>query len=242
MASGLETSGIEKRFGANPVLQGLSLAVPPGRVTALVGQNGAGKSTFFRVLMGLLSADAGTALVDGRDVLGLPIQRKLGAGLGYLPQDAASFPDLGVERNLLALLEILPIDRKDRRARSRELLSLVGLEAVADRLYKHLSGGEQRRLEIAKALAGRPRVLLLDEPFSGLDPRIVEELAALLGGLAEDGVAILLTDHNVHMTLAFVDHAYLLAGGRALREGTPREVAESDEAKRLYLGESFTLP
>jgi len=242
MVEGLIVEDIRRRFGDREVLAGVSLEAPSGRITALVGENGAGKSTLFRILMGLLRADAGRATLDGRDVLAVPLHEKRDLGLGYLPQESGSFPELTVKENLLAILEVLPIPRRERAARLDELLRLAGLAPAAGRRYGVLSGGEQRRLEIAKALAGRPRALLLDEPFSGLDPRIIEELAALLRRLSEEGVALLLTDHNVHMTLGFVDHAWLLAGGRIVVDGPPAALVESDAARRLYLGEGFSIP
>ena len=242
MLEGLVIDGIRKRFGSLEVLDDVSLDAPCGRVTALVGQNGAGKSTLFRILMGLLTPDGGRAALDGKDILAVPLHGKSGLGLGYLPQESGSFPELTVRENLLAILEILPIPRRERKSRLDELLRRVGLAEAADRRASVLSGGEQRRLEIAKALAGRPRVLLLDEPFSGLDPRIIEDLAAILRDLTGAGVAVLLTDHNVHMILGFADHSFLLAGGRVVVEGTPSDLVASDAARNLYLGDGFSLP
>jgi len=241
MVEGLQVNGISKRFGSAEILRQVSLAAPLSRITALIGQNGAGKSTLFKILMGLIPADAGQAALSGRDLLGLPLHQKAAAGLGYLPQECASFEELTASENLRALLEILPLSKKERGERLTELVETAGLDKVADRRFKLLSRGEQRRLEIAKALAARPRLLLLDEPFSGLDPRIVEDLARILRRLANEGIGILLTDHNIHMTLAFVEDVFLLANGAIVCHGSPQEIAADEAARRLYLGESFQV-
>jgi lipopolysaccharide export system ATP-binding protein len=240
-APGLEIQDVSKRFGGAEILRQVSLSAPPGGITALIGQNGAGKSTLFRIIMGLVRPDSGRAFMDGRDILSLPLHLKAGAGLGYLPQECASFDELTAEQNLLALLEVMPLDKIERQERLGRLLSLTGIEEVAGRRFKVLSGGEQRRLEIAKALAGSPRILLLDEPFSGIDPLVVEELINLFRKLASRGIGILVTDHNVHMTLKFADYVYLLAGRTILCQGTPEYITDNQEAKDIYLGQGFYL-
>ncbi len=237
--SGLTVREVSKSFGRTPVLCGVSLQAPPGRLTGLVGPNGAGKSTLFRILMGVLPAGEGGADIDGTEILGLPLHRKAAVGLGYLPQESASFPELTVEENLLAILEVLPLARAERPGRLSWLLSLTGLESVAGSPYGVLSGGERRRLEIAKALASRPRVLLMDEPFSGLDPKIIDGISVLLGSLKREGVAVLLTDHSVHVTLSHVDYAYLLTGGRIACEGPPAELRRDPRARESYFGDRF---
>lgn len=241
MTTGLEVFEVSKRFGSAQILRGVSLESPPGRITALIGQNGAGKSTLFKIVMGLIKPDSGRVTLDGRDVLSLPLHKKARAGLGYLSQECGSFGELSVKDNLLAILEILPIDKRERMDRLDELLSLTGIGEIGDRQFNKLSRGEQRRLEIAKALATRPRILLLDEPFSGLDPRIIEELEQILLKLAADKIGILLTDHNAHMTLSFVEHVYLLAGGKIVCDSPPGDIVSNKDARRLYLGQKFSL-
>ena len=238
----LEIRGIAKAFGSRRVLEDVSFSSRAGGISAIVGENGSGKTTLFRILMGLAREDAGAAFLDGHSLLHLPLGRKAAAGLGYLPQDRASFPELTVAENLAALLEVLPIPRAGRKTRLESLLDTCGLEEVSGQKYGNLSGGEQRRLEIAKVLAVRPRFLLLDEPFSGLDPRIVEELSALFCRLAAEGVGVLVTDHNVHVMMSFAETVFLLASGRIVIAGNPAEVAASAEARRLYLGEGFVMP
>ena len=242
MVAGLQVAGVRKRFGRTQVLQDVSIDAPPGRVTALIGQNGAGKTTLFKILMGLVAADGGRASLDGIDILALPTGRKGEAGLGYLPQENGSFPELTVAGNLTAMLELHPLAAGERRKRRGELLELVGLKPLADRLCRHLSAGERRRLELAKAFIARPRILLLDEPFSGLDPCIVEEIVAILRNLARDGVGILVTDHNAHTMVEVGQYAYLLAEGRIVSQGPPRELLAGEEAKRLYFGRGFGVP
>ncbi|MFQ5503616.1 MAG: ATP-binding cassette domain-containing protein [Planctomycetota bacterium] len=232
----LECAGIAKHFGATRVLEDVSLQVPARSITALIGQNGAGKSTLFKILLGLVPADRGRASLAGQELLGLPLHEKSSLGLAWLPQECSSFPELTVRENLLALLEVLPIDRGEARERHARLLALTGLEEIAGRRFRLLSAGEQRRLEIAKVLATDPRMLLLDEPFSGLDPRIIKELARMLAELAERGIGILLTDHNVHAALDLAESVHLLAGGRVLCSGPPRQVLENPDAQRVYLG------
>jgi lipopolysaccharide export system ATP-binding protein len=239
MTAGLHLEGIRKSFGRTPVLRDVTIDAPTGRITALIGQNGAGKTTLFKILMGLVGADAGRATLGGVDILRLPTGRKGAAGLGYLPQENGSFPELTVARNITAMLELHPLDRKERRERLDELLALVGIGHLADRLCRHLSAGERRRLELAKAFIPRPRILLLDEPFSGLDPCIVEEIVAILRSLAAGGTGILVTDHNAHTMVRVGDFAYLLAEGRIVSQGVPGEMLDGEEARKIYFGREF---
>jgi lipopolysaccharide export system ATP-binding protein len=240
--SGLEIENIVKRFGSTEVLRGVSLAAPSGSITALVGQNGAGKTTLFRILMGLLVPDEGAARLNGRNILGLPVQKKSEVGLGYLPQECGSFPELTVRENLLALLELYPLDATQRDARLQELLALTGIAGLAGRRFGRLSAGEQRRLEIAKALVSKPEMLLLDEPFSGLDPCIVDDIADVLRRLVAEGTGILITDHNAHSILKVAEHGFVLANGRIICDGSPGQILEDDEARRVYFGEGFSVP
>jgi lipopolysaccharide export system ATP-binding protein len=240
MAEGLEIRGVSKKFGPVPVLKEISLSAPPGRITALIGQNGAGKSTLFRIVMGLTPATSGRVTMDEADLLKLPLHRKAEAGLGYLAQECASFDELTVAENLTALLEILPLDKPERERRKDELLARTGLAKIQDRPFRMLSGGEKRRLEIAKILSTSPRLLLLDEPFSDLDPRIVEGIIDILKDLAAKGIGILLTDHNCHMTLEVAQYVYLLAEGEIVCEGAPAEIASDERARRLYFGDRFS--
>jgi lipopolysaccharide export system ATP-binding protein len=237
----LEVHGICKVLQQTTVLRDASLVAEPGRITGLLGPNGAGKSTLFRIIVGLVDADAGTVKLGARVLSGLPMHARARLGIGYLPQEAASFPELSVAANLMAVVELQERNRAVRSSRVAELLDRVGLAAVAARSYGVLSGGERRRLEIAKALALRPAMLLLDEPFTGLDPRVVEELCSLLRGMVQAGCGILLTDHNVHMAMALVDHAYLIAAGTILAEGTPAELVHLPDARRAFFGYGFRL-
>ena len=238
--AGLHVEHVARRFGSTVVLQDVTLEAPPGRITALIGQNGAGKTTLFRILMGLTAPDAGSATLDGKDLFALPLHRKAEAGLGYLPQECASFPELTVRQNLLALLELFPLATADRRARLDELLALTHITSLADRRFDRLSAGEQRRLEIAKAFVAHPRILLLDEPFSGLDPCIVEDIEVILHRLTDQGVGILITDHNAHSIVKAAAYAFLLVNGGILCEGTPDTLLQQPEARRLYFGEAFS--
>jgi lipopolysaccharide export system ATP-binding protein len=235
----LEVDDLRKAFGANVVLDGVSFTATGGTITGLFGPNGAGKSTLFHVLMGLVRADGGRARLDGRDLLPLRTHEKAAAGLGLLPQRSRSFPELSVTDNLRAIVEVLPLARTERLARIAGLVELTGMEALARRRYATLSIGEQRRVELAKAFATRPRILLLDEPFAGLDPRFVDDVSTLLATLARGGVGIVLADHNVHHALRLVDRGLLLDRGRIVFDGTPAALVADDRAAERYLGRSY---
>ena len=234
--AGLEIRDLEKSYGGLPVLRGVSLEVPPATARGLLGPNGAGKSTLFKIVMGLTHTDAGSVTLDGRDVLASPLHEKTALGIGYLPQDSASFPELTARENVLALLELLDLDRRARLRRAARLLRTLGIVPFQGRAYGKLSGGERRRVEIAKALVGRPRILLLDEPFSGLDPAIRADLAGLVRRLVGNGLGVLLTDHHVDVTLHLVDHAVVLVDGAVLRRGTPAQLREDPAVRSSYLG------
>jgi len=217
------------------VLNGVDLEVSPGSVVALLGPNGAGKSTLFSVIMGLLPADAGSVRVAGAEVLGQPVHRRAAAGLGYLPQETSAFAELTVGEDLLAIAELI-VGRRQAPQRCQELLQRVGLAGLADRRCGVLSGGERRRLEIAKSIVHQPRILLLDEPFSALDPRIVIELGTLIRSFAAEGMAVLLTDHHVGLTLPFADSACLLHAGRIAVRATPEVFSADPLVRASYLG------
>jgi lipopolysaccharide export system ATP-binding protein len=239
--NGLIIEGVHKTHGPTRVIDDLALEAPLGQATILIGQNGAGKSTLFKIIMGLLNADSGRVHFKNKDLLTYPLHEKARLGIGYLPQDAASFAEYSARDNLQFLVELLPISRTEQKLRVDELLETVGLLGLAHRSYSVLSKGEQRRLELAKALCARPTMLLLDEPFSGLDPIIVEELAPLLRSLVERGMGILLTDHNIHTTLALADTVYIIANGQIICSGSADQVTSNQTARTLYFGQGFSL-
>jgi lipopolysaccharide export system ATP-binding protein len=237
----LATEGLCKSYRGRAVVQDVSLRIAPGEFVGLLGPNGAGKTTAFRMCMGMVVADRGTIRFAGRDVTELPIHRRARLGLGYLSQEPSVFRRLSVEDNVLAVLEIQRVPAAQRRVRCEELLEELGLAALRRSPGEVLSGGERRRLEIARVLAGKPSLILLDEPFSGVDPIAVEEIQGILRGLKSKGIAILLTDHNVRETLHITDRAYILAQGRVLAEGTPERLVEDEQVRRVYLGKRFEL-
>jgi lipopolysaccharide export system ATP-binding protein len=240
MTAGLVVEGVRKRYGTGAwVLDGVDLTAAPGRLVALLGHNGSGKTTLFRGLAGILRFDAGVCRVNGADLLALPVHRKLAAGLAYLPQSVVPLVELTVREDLLAIAEILPLDQTEQQRRVDVLLDRLGLAPLAERSAGVLSGGESRRLAIAKTLLGRPHVLLLDEPFAGLDPRTVEDLGQLLRDLTSEGLAVVITDHQVHCTMALADEVYVLAGGRIAAHGTPAEVLADATARSTYFGGWF---
>jgi len=236
MSSRLVAEGLEKSFRGHKVVDGVSLVVSQGEVVSLLGPNGAGKTTAFKLMLGLLVPDRGAVSFDG-PLDGLPLHLRARRGLGYLPQGPSVFRGLSARDNLLAVLEAL--GRPSPGAAADALLARFGLDTLADRRASALSGGERRRLEFARALASSPRLLLVDEPFAGVDPLAAKEISAAIVGLARDGVGVLLTDHTVREALGASDRAYVIAGGRIVVHGTPEEVVRSDLARRLYLGDGF---
>ncbi|HYE04169.1 MAG TPA: ATP-binding cassette domain-containing protein [Planctomycetota bacterium] len=235
-ACDLVLRGVAKRFGANTVLRGVDLVARSGQVTALLGPNGAGKTTLFHVVMGLLRADAGSVTLAAEDLMSLAVHARRARGISFLPQRSASFSELSVQDNVRAVVELIGIPR---RAWSREiarLLEVVGLAGLRGRLARDLSGGELRRLEIAKALAGEPRVLLLDEPFAGLDPVVVDRLAELLRGTARAGLTVMISDHQAHQLLRCSDHVVLLSDGVVARSGAPAQLRDDEWVRSVYLG------
>ncbi len=232
---------LTKRYRGRAVVAEVSLRVDAGEVVGLLGPNGAGKTTCFSMIAGLVQPDAGAVRLGEEDISRLPMHLRAQKGLGYLPQEASVFRKLSVRDNILVALEARGLSRAQQEERLEALLVEFGLEAVQHQPAYTLSGGQRRRTEIARALAAEPRVLMLDEPFAGVDPIAVEDIQSLVRELAARGLGILITDHNVRDTLTICDRAYLMAEGRILVEGTPREVAEDPRARKLYLGERFAM-
>jgi lipopolysaccharide export system ATP-binding protein len=245
--SRLEVRGLQKSFGQRRVVNDVNLAVGAGEVVGLLGPNGAGKTTTFYMVVGLVRADDGEILIDGQAVHNLPIHRRSRLGLSYLPQEASIFRKLTVEENVRAVLELQrgPDGRALPKARINErlngLLHDLSIEALRDSPAPALSGGERRRVEIARALATSPRFILLDEPFAGVDPLAVLEIQRIIGFLRARGIGVLITDHNVRETLGICDRAYIISEGRVLAEGTPEEIVANPEVRKVYLGEHFRM-
>jgi lipopolysaccharide export system ATP-binding protein len=238
-AAGLEVRGLGKSFRRRPVLRDVSLDLRRGEVVGLLGPNGAGKTTCFYCITGLTSADTGTIVIDGADVTFLPMYRRARKGLGYLPQEASIFRGMTVEENIRAVLELHEPDRTRRENRLEELMAEFSITHLHRTPAVALSGGERRRVEIARCLAGRPKYILLDEPFAGVDPIAVGDIRGLVSHLKDRGIGVLITDHNVRETLGIIDRAYILHGGTVLMSGSPREVVEDSNVRRVYLGEGF---
>jgi lipopolysaccharide export system ATP-binding protein len=239
--SALVAKGLAKSFRGRRVVDGVSFEVNPGEVVGLLGPNGAGKTTSFHCVVGLLVPDEGEVLLGGKDLSGLPLHRRARMGLGYLPQEDSIFRKLSVRDNLLLVLEGHGVKGRKARDRADEVLTEFELLRVADSLGETLSGGERRRAEIARSLVSEPRFLLFDEPFAGIDPIAVHELQRLIAGLKQRGLGVLITDHAVRETLGICDRAVLLVEGRLLETGTPAEIAASERARAVYLGERFKL-
>lgn len=237
----LETREIRKSFGGRPVVRGVSLEVSPGEVVGLLGPNGAGKTTTFYMVVGVEAPDQGTIHWNGQDITAEPMHRRARMGIGYLPQESSVFRGLSVWENLMALGELQPIPRSEQIIRCEGLLEEFHLEKVRNTLGLSLSGGERRRCELARALVTSPRILLLDEPFAGVDPKSVAEIQTLVEQLKARGIGILITDHNVRETLQISDRAYILADGMIMKHGSPSEIAQDPDIRRVYLGDRFRL-
>jgi lipopolysaccharide export system ATP-binding protein len=237
----LAAEGLVKSYRGRRVVDGVSFRVAPGEVVGLLGPNGAGKTTSFNMVVGLVVPDAGAVRLGGRDLTRLPMHGRARLGVGYLPQEASIFRKLTVRQNITAVLEALGVGRAERERRAGELLAEFHLEAVAGSLGEQLSGGERRRAEVARSLLSGPRHILFDEPFAGVDPIAVAELQRLIASLRAKGIGVLLTDHNVREALGICDRAYIHNAGRILEEGTPAEIARSERARAVYLGEKFRL-
>ncbi|MBK7858032.1 MAG: LPS export ABC transporter ATP-binding protein [Archangiaceae bacterium] len=243
MTGALKAIGLAKAYRGRKVVDGVELEVRPGEIVGLLGPNGAGKTTTFNLVVGLVAADGGEVSLDGQSLTALPMHQRARRGLGYLPQDSSIFKKLTVRQNMLAVLELdRGLSAAQREQRADATLAEFGLTAVAGSLGESLSGGERRRAEIARSLLPGPRFMLFDEPFAGVDPINVTELQGEIGRLKARGLGVLLTDHNVRDTLSICDRAYILAAGRILEQGTPAELAASDRARQVYLGERFKLP
>ncbi|GIU80369.1 MAG: ABC transporter ATP-binding protein [Bryobacteraceae bacterium] len=237
----LRTEEVSKTYRKRRVVDNISVSVATGEVVGLLGPNGAGKTTTFYMIVGMVTPDGGRIFLDDREITDLAMYERARAGISYLPQEPSVFRRLSVEDNLMAILETLPLRPADRRLRLEELIEQMGLEAVRKNKGYALSGGERRRVEIARALAIDPRFLLLDEPFSGIDPIQVLELQKIISQLRDRGIGILITDHNVRETLAVTDRAYIINQGRIFRAGTPQALALDPDVRRVYLGDNFDL-
>jgi len=238
---GLEVRSIAKSYDRRAVLHDVSLEVHRGEVVGLLGPNGAGKTTCFYSVMGLVKPDSGLIYLDGKDITELPMYRRAILGLGYLPQETSIFRGMSVEENIMAVLEAAEPDRQIRSARLEQLLGEFGLTALRDSPAMALSGGERRRCEIARALAADPSIMLLDEPFAGIDPISIADIRELVRELKSRDIGVLITDHNVRETLDIVDRACIIYDGQVLFAGTPEALVADQEVRRLYLGESFAL-
>ncbi|ARE83737.1 putative lipopolysaccharide transport protein B: ATP-binding component of ABC superfamily [Roseovarius sp. EC-HK134] len=240
-STGLVVENLRKSYRKRLVIRDVTLTLRQGEVVALLGPNGSGKTTTFYAIAGLIYPEGGHIRIDGRDVTGLPMYRRAKLGIGYLPQEMSIFRGLSVEDNILAILDIAEKDRHKRRERLEELLSDFSIEHLRRAPALALSGGERRRVEIARCLAANPRYLLLDEPFAGVDPISVGDIRHLVADLKKRGIGVLITDHNVRETLEIVDRAYILHDGKVLMSGSPRDVVENENVRRVYLGDSFRI-
>ena len=237
----LAVEGLRKSYGGRVVVSEASLQVRQGEAVGLLGPNGAGKTTIFYMITGLVGADLGTISLDGNDITDLPMYQRARLGIGYLPQEASIFRGLSVEDNIRAVLEVVEPDRKAREYQLDQLLDEFTIARLRKAPSIALSGGERRRCEIARALAGRPSFILLDEPFAGIDPIAVGDIQALVRQLTDRGIGVLITDHNVRETLGLVDRAYIIHSGRVLTEGSPAQIIANPDVRRVYLGEDFRL-
>jgi lipopolysaccharide export system ATP-binding protein len=240
--SNLRAVDLHKRFKLREVVKGISLSIDGGEIVGLLGPNGAGKTTAFYMIVGLIACDRGSITLDGNDLTFLPMHRRARMGLGYLPQEASVFRKLSVENNILAILQTRrELDRAGQEQRLEELLDELHISHVRTSLGVSLSGGERRRVEIARALAAEPRFIMLDEPFAGVDPLSVLDIQRIVRHLASRGIGVLITDHNVRETLGICSRAYILNDGTIIAEGTPGEILANREVRQVYLGESFKL-
>ena len=238
---GLRVQNLRKSYRKRLVIRDVSLTLGRGEVVALLGPNGSGKTTCFYAIAGLVTPEGGQVIIDGRDVTLLPMYRRAKLGIGYLPQEMSIFRGLSVENNILAILEIAESDRTTRREKLETLLSEFSIEHLRRAPALALSGGERRRVEIARCLAAGPKYVLLDEPFAGVDPIAVGEIRGLVHDLKNRGIGVLITDHNVRETLEIVDRAYILHDGKVLMSGTTDEVVRDENVRRVYLGQSFRV-
>lgn len=237
----LEIKGLTKSYDGRQVVKGVDILVRRGEIVGLLGPNGAGKTTTFYMIVGVIPPNAGSIIFDNNDITTLPIHERARFGIGYLSQEPSIFRKLSVEENIMSILETLPINRSERKRRLKALLDELGIAHLGKNKAYTLSGGERRRLEITRALVTNPSFILLDEPFSGIDPIVVNEAQEIIRELKEKGLGILLTDHNVRETLSITDRAYLIAEGRILISGTADELIDNPQARQIYLGEKFRM-
>ncbi len=239
--TGLVAQGLGKRFKKRPVLRGVSLTLQRGEAVGLLGPNGAGKTTCFYIITGLIQAEYGVIILDGQDITDLPMYRRARLGIGYLPQEPSVYRGLSVEQNIRAALEVVESDRGAREAMLDDLLGEFSITHLRGTPTVTLSGGERRRVEIARALASQPQFVLLDEPLAGIDPIAVSDIRELVSQLKDKGIGVLITEHNVRETLEIVDRAYIIHNGVVLMEGRPSEIVNHEDVRRVYLGERFSL-
>jgi len=238
----LEARNLAKSYGKRPVVKDVSLSVKQGEIVGLLGPNGAGKTTCFYMIIGLVVQDGGTVTINGQDITALPMHGRARRGLGYLPQEPSIFRKLSVEDNILAILETRPeLSRQQRRQRLEDLLHEFHISHLAANTGMSLSGGERRRVEIARALAANPQFILLDEPFAGVDPISVNDIKNIIRHLRDSGIGVLITDHNVRETLDICEHAYIIGEGHVIAEGTTEHILNDAKVRKTYLGEHFTL-
>ena len=238
----LVAEGLRKRYRQREVVKDFGLSLDAGEVVGLLGPNGAGKTTCFYMIVGLVPADAGRIVLDGRDITAEPMYLRAKRGVGYLPQEPSVFRKLSVADNIMLVLELREdLDRAGREKELADLLDELQVTHVADQIGASLSGGERRRVEIARALAARPRLMLLDEPFAGVDPISVGEIQRIVEHLKQRGIGVLITDHNVRETLGICDHAFIISDGHVLAQGTPSDIVDNAEVRRVYLGEHFRM-
>jgi lipopolysaccharide export system ATP-binding protein len=237
----LRSENLKKIYGKRTVVKDVSVFVRQGEIVGLLGPNGAGKTTTFYMITGMIKPNAGKIFINEKNITKIAMYRRARRGISYLPQEASIFRKLSVEDNLLAIMQVIGIPRKERRRRCDELLSELNITQIAKSKGYNLSGGERRRTEIARTLVTEPRFILLDEPFAGVDPIAVEDIQNIVHALKERGIGVLITDHNVHETLSITDRSYLLFEGKILKEGTSTFLADDPEARKLYLGEKFRL-
>jgi lipopolysaccharide export system ATP-binding protein len=238
----LRAEGLQKSYKSRKVVNGVSVEIAPGEIVGLLGPNGAGKTTSFYMMVGLVKPDGGTVRIDDTDITHLPMYRRAHAGIGYLAQEPSAFRGLTAAENIMLVLELLPdISRAQRQERLEELLESLKITGRRDLLARQLSGGERRRVEIARVLATRPAFILLDEPFTGVDPIAIEDLQLIIAELKTQGIGVLITDHNVHATLAITDRAYIISEGQIKTSGTAEELIRDPIAQKYYLGQNMTL-
>ena len=237
----LEASDLKKSYRGRNAVKGISLEVTQGQVVGLLGPNGAGKTTTFYMIVGVQRPDHGSIILDGKDITHFPMHRRAQAGLGYLSQERSIFRKLSVEENLIAVMELMPLNKKQKQERLDMLLHDLGIQHVRKIKGYALSGGESRRVEIARALVLEPAIMLLDEPFAGVDPIAVADIQNIIRQLAQRNIGVLITDHNVRETFGIIDYGYIMNEGELLVDGTPDDLVENEQARKVYLGKSFTM-